>query len=233
MLAGIFQTFVIMSNFSGQLGHPSIRENEEFILAYHDQQVSQAGKIRNQIRVMNNLLSGRSNVRKGRDLSLSDIALIINASRISSQRFQELTVNGLARNPKSQSKRRSEALTQLKSWKIGEKKLTEKSASYLLRPENIEQTRSLGLEQSASQVQQEIEAKVQADSDIFKALSCDPGQFNLSFHDDEDVPMFSVPENPSLPLTTPPKAASTSSPERNFGIHHSMVNFHIPCSHEV
>lgn len=230
-----------MNNFSGQLGDPPVRENEDFIFAYYAQQESEAGKIRNQSRVINNVLSGRSGVKKGSDLNLAEIALIVTAERKSHKRCSVLTVESLVKNSKTQARRRTEAFALLNSWVSGEKRLHIETAKYLLQADNdkrkglkvVEQgniltTRRLGLEYVALEVKQAFDEQLQADREKFASQQA--GNHDSKEDDDEDMPMAPLFD---LSCKTPSPAPSPSKPDRNFGIHHSMVDFHIPFSHQV
>ena len=203
-----------MSTFSGQLGDPPIYENEEFLDAFYAQHESQAGKIRNQTRQVNNILSGRNNSKlRGSDLTPSDIELIVNATRLSHLRYRPLCATDLKCNPTSLRKRRSEAFAILTSWRSGLRVFSEKGACYLLEPANLDRTRRLGIEHLAEEVQGRII------SDVENGDQQASGNF-----DDDDVPM--------LPQFD---AARTPSPVPLFqlGIHRSMLDFHMPYSHAV
>lgn len=227
-----------MNNFSGQLGDPPVRENEEFIFACYAQHESEAGKIRNQSRVVNNVISGRSGVNKGSDLSLAEIALIVSARRKSNERFSALTLDGLKKNSKTQSKRRTEAFGLLSSWISGKQSLHIGTARYLLGEKenhaevgdltgNITLTRRLGLEYIALEVKHRFEEERQAAREKFTLLQ---QAGNLHSEEDEDVsmsPLFDLRKTPS------PTPSASSNPDRNFAIHHTMVDFHIPFSHQV
>lgn len=220
------------SKLSGDDPPPLGGDNEEFIVAYHKQEASRAGKIRNMTRKWNNIQSGRANVQFAKQLSLFDIALIHNASRISSRRVQLLTIESLKKHERSAIQRRCEAFKLLKSWVNGEKHLSVNGAQLLLQSDNLKSTQHLGLDKIAEKVIADFEREKEAADALFTTPSANEKQ-----HSSDGADLF-IDDDPMLPRLaeerspTPPPAAVPENlrDERTYGIHHSMMDFHIPFS---
>ena len=195
-------------------------ENEEFIFAYNQQVASSVGKIRNMTRRWNNVQAGRANVKSAKQLTPNDICVIQNARRVLGQRVNPLKTEHLT--GKSMSARRSEAFKFLKSWLSGETLLNMRSAQVLLESKNLPSTQHVGLEKIAQEVVRDFQTEKQNAEAFFNKAAED------SDAEDADDPML-----PSLAEERSSSPVPSTSEERQqpcFGIHHSMLDFHMPFS---
>lgn len=199
-------------------------ENEEFIAAYHQQEASRAGKIRNMERRWNNNQSGRANVKSAKELTPFDIALIHTAKRSEGKKLTILKIEKLTKgNQRTAQNRRCEAFKILKSWVKSEIPLKYNSAELLLRTDNVCATERLGLKEIAKKVKDEIESQNRAADAVFSAPS------EADHFADDPIPSSFDGENSRTP---PPSPTQPEAPplDRSYGIHRSMIDFHMPFS---
>jgi hypothetical protein len=198
-------------------------ENEEFLVVYQQQVASQAGKSRNMTRKWNNINSGRDTVQSAKRLSLFDICVIHTARRVAGQRVQPLTVKALETNSRSATKRRCEAFNILRTWVKNPNALSVKGAQFLLQAENLRSTQHLGLEKIAKDVLAKFETEKRVADVIFNAAAAND---EADVDDDDPMVPIGLPEERS----PTPASAPEDPPQQSYGIHHSMIDFHIPFS---
>jgi hypothetical protein len=195
-------------------------ENEEFIFAYNQHVASSVGKIRNMTRRWNNVQAGRANVKSAKQLTTDDICVIHNARRILGQKVTLLKPEKL--NGKSMITRRSEAFRFRTSWLNGETLLSLRSAQFLLESTNLPSTQHVGLEKIAQEVVRDFHTQKRNAEALFNKAAEDGAA------EDADDPM--LPSLAEERFSSPVPSTSEDRPQPCFGIHHSMLDFHMPFS---